>query len=103
MADNEPWLFARAVLPQSTAIGPARRLLRATTRPLGYYLFADPSIKRGEFTYTRQPLQNLHTHFVEAADEIRVCGRRSTFYLQARPLLLAEYFLPAMREYLCQK
>jgi chorismate lyase len=103
MADDKPWLYARTVLPHSTAVGSARRLLRATTRPLGYYLFADPSITRGKFTFSRQALCQLHPYFNDVAKEQKVFGRRSTFYLQSRPLLLAEYFLPAMQEYLCQK
>lgn len=91
---DQPWVFARSILPAHTLEGSLRRLRRLDDRPLGEILFADPRIRRGTLEATllhpgRHGLANL----VPLTDQ-PVWGRRSVFSLARRRLLVAEIFLP---------
>ncbi|MFZ5757967.1 MAG: chorismate--pyruvate lyase family protein [Pseudomonadota bacterium] len=79
---GRPWVVARSVIPVGTLTGPNRRLARLGTRPLGAFLFRDPGLRRDQVQVVRTP----DGHW----------GRRSRFLLRGRPLLVAEYFLPAL-------
>lgn len=79
---GEAWVMARSVLPRSTLTGRNRQLRRLGTRPLGAFLFRDPGLRRDQVRVVRSP----DGHW----------GRRSRFLLRGRPLLVAEYFLPAL-------
>ncbi len=96
---DTPWVFARSVLPRRTLSGPRLALAKLGTRPLGEVLFSDPSVVRDEmevaqiardqrmFACATRHLQDLPNH---------VWGRRSVFYLQQKPLLVNEVFLPSL-------
>ena len=97
LGDEQPWVFARTLIPARTLGGRGRRLTRLGTRPLGQALFADPGVRRGPVEITRIAAgQRLHqqafTHLVEPPDVI--WGRRSVFRIEDRPLLVCEIFLP---------
>lgn len=81
---GEPWVFARTVIPASTLSGRHRALRQLGARSLGSKLFSDPGMRR-------EPLQIA---------QLRAAGglwaRRSLFYLDAKPLLVCEVFLPPM-------
>ncbi|WKX26881.1 chorismate lyase [Tatumella ptyseos] len=80
VADGEPWLAGRTVIPESTLQGPEASLMFLGTRPLGHYLFTSSSLDRDFLTPGR------------------LCGlwaRRSLLRLAGKPLLLTEIFLPA--------
>lgn len=78
---DTPWVAAHSLIPLSSMQGPLQRLRRLDERPLGEFLFREPSMQRFQLELTQH-------------DEI--WGRRSLFYLHARPLLVAEFFLPAL-------
>jgi chorismate--pyruvate lyase len=61
--------------------GPLKRLRSLNERPLGEFLFRDPTLRRYQLELTQS-----------AAG----WGRRSLFYLHGQPLLVAEFFLPAL-------
>ena len=61
--------------------GPLKRLRTLNDRPLGELLFQDPFLVRQQLEITR------------SGD---FWGRRSLFYSHHRPLLVAEFFLPAL-------
>ncbi len=89
---GEPWVYARSLLPEKSLRGPLRFLRRLDARPLGALLFRDPTMRRGAQQFARVPAAAIPVADVEAP----AWGRRCTFYLRGRPLLVAEVFLPAM-------
>jgi len=100
LCDGKPWVFARTVIPVSTLTGAQRRLTRLGNRPLGACLFADPGMTRDEMQLARiLPGQEIHARAVQGANDRigEIWGRRSVFRLAGKPLLVAECFLPAIR------
>jgi len=99
--NTQPWVFARTLIPLATLTGARRRLLRLGTKPLGEVLFADPQLRRGPLEIARlqpgQPLYNLATAELPQPPAV-LWGRRSLFYLQDKPLLVSEFFLPALSD-----
>lgn len=96
---DQPWVFARTVIPPATLSGRGRRLLRLGSRPLGDLLFATPVSQRGEVQVARISAAHLlhgraFGQLTEAPQAI--WGRRSLFRLADRPLLVCEIFLPAL-------
>lgn len=78
--DNEPWLAACTLLPESTLHGPEQKLQQLGTQPLGRYLFASSTLTRD---------------FIEPGRSNDLWGRRSLLRLSGKPLLLTELFLPS--------
>lgn len=96
---GEPVVYARSVIPHSTLRGPNRRLAYLRDRPLGAYLFAQPTLRRSEMEIAAlRPGMSLFEHARQGmsrkADTI--WGRRSVFRVHERPLLVAECFLPEL-------
>ncbi|HRD65897.1 MAG TPA: chorismate lyase [Candidatus Competibacter sp.] len=94
---EQPWVFARTLIPSQTLSGRGRRLTRLGARPLGEVLFADPNVWRGPVEIARiAASQLLHQRafagFAEPPDAI--WGRRSVFQIDGCPLLVCEIFLP---------
>jgi chorismate--pyruvate lyase len=84
------WVYARTVIPFATLTGKQRIYANLGTRPLGAMLFADRTMQRDEVTGSQLP-----SGLGLAQDDI-VWGRRSIFRIAAKPLLVSEYFLPAL-------
>jgi chorismate--pyruvate lyase len=76
---GESWVEAHSLIPVSSLKGRQRQLIHLGNKPLGGFLFKQPSLKRGES---------------EICQIDNVWGRRSLFFLEGRPLLVAEFFLP---------
>ncbi len=98
LCDEQPWVYARTVIPVHTLTGPARCLLHLGSRPLGAVLFADPMVVRGGVEVARlQPHHRLYQRAAlpSVAMPAILWGRRSVFWIGNRPLLVAEVFLPA--------
>jgi chorismate--pyruvate lyase len=53
MCADQPWIYARTVLPATSLRGKLQRLAHLGTRPLGAMLFADPGMQRGEVELAR--------------------------------------------------
>ncbi len=97
LCDDTPWVFARTVIPVTSLRGRQRRLRHLGNRPLGAFLFADPHMRRapleivsidaGQRLYHRAIAHSRH-------QDNTIWGRRSVFYLEERPLLVSEIFLP---------
>jgi chorismate--pyruvate lyase len=97
--DNQPWVFARTLIPTSTLRGCYKRLTHLGTRPLGEVLFTDPMVRRGEVEVARiDAAQCLYRHALAglAASGDTIWGRRSVFYIHGQPLLVCEIFLPSL-------
>ena len=102
--DDEPWVFARTVIPRSTLTGKQKYLANLGSRPLGAVLFADPNMRRDHFEVAcMRPEELLYTHANQLHTDQNnidgpdfIWGRRSAFYLSNKPLLVNEIFLPAI-------
>ncbi len=95
--ENQPWVFARTVIPVSTLTGNRRRLTRLGKKSLGAVLFADPGMQRSHIEIAR--FETGHTLFEAAIAPLadrpaEIWGRRSAFSLNKKPLLVSEIFLP---------
>jgi chorismate lyase len=106
---DTPLVYARTVIPAVTLTGAQRRYAYMGTRPLGAMLFADRTMRREQVTVSRLPeghpvLKRLATDprncnaNVANSEAVAVWGRRSVFRVSAKPLLVSEFFLPAMIE-----
>jgi chorismate lyase len=78
---GKPWVAAHSLIPVSSVKGRQRRLLTLGNRPLGGFLFRQASLRRAE---------------PQICKINGVWGRRSLFFLEDRPLLVAEFFLPEL-------
>ena len=89
---NQPWVFARSILPLSTLTGRLRRLRTLDNQPLGGLLFKDPTMYRGEIEVARVTRQQAYVPAAIMAGP-PLWARRSRFYLDNKPLLVSEVFL----------
>jgi len=82
LGNGVPWVFANTLIPTHSLGGDLEQIIRLGTRPLGEYLFSQPELSRSEIEVKEIAEQSW--------------GRRSWFFLNAKPVLVAEYFLPAL-------
>ncbi len=103
MCGDTPWVYARTIIPPPTLARKFHRFARLGARSLGAVLFADPSMRRGEVEVTcLTPGDFLYDL---AACRLRdkpalIWGRRSLFRLGGKPLLVCEFFLPDIPEFM---
>lgn len=88
LGHEQPWVFARTIIPASTLTGKQRKLNGLGCRSLGTVLFRDPTMKRGPLQVGRLTLNSGEMAW----------ARRSLFYLANKPLLVTEVFLPALQQ-----
>ncbi len=91
---NEPWVFARSVLPATSLVGRLARLRHLDNRPLGHLLFTDRSMSRDPYEICQLPAASLPVG-ISPGSEVMLWGRRSRFLLSQRPIMVSEIFLPA--------
>ncbi|GAA5443837.1 chorismate pyruvate-lyase [Microbulbifer sp. NBRC 101763] len=94
---GQPWVYARSVLPMRSLQGKSRNLRSLDDRPLGELLFSEPGIRRGDIQFNR--LQRNPNFQLETLcnENKNAWGRRSTFWLRDKPLLVAETFLSSFQ------
>lgn len=100
--DNQPHVFARSLLPLTSLTGEQELLAELGDKPLGQVIFNNPSLERkliqiapfNEQSSVGQLAQALALSVSET-----LWGRRSLFYLEAKPLIVAEVFLPPALAY----
>ena len=91
---DQPLVYARTVIPATTVKGAQRRYANMGNRPLGAMLFADRTMRREEVQVARLPKEHAACLYGDCEQDI--WGRRSVFRVAGRPLLVSEYFLPAL-------
>jgi chorismate--pyruvate lyase len=91
---NQPWVFARSILPLTTLTGRLRHLRKQNNRPLGAFLFSQPHLRRSAIAVALISRDHAYVPQDLINDQL-LWGRRSIFYLQQKPLLVSEVFLPA--------
>ena len=91
--NDQPWVFARSVLPLTSLTGSLRRLRKQGNRPLGAFLFSQPHLRRSPIAVS---FISRHHGYVpnELVGNTSVWGRRSIFVIENKPLLVSEVFLP---------
>jgi len=92
--NDQPWVYARSVLPLSSLTGRLARLRKLDERPLGALLFADPSMRRGKLELARVQPTKVALPLELGIFDTPLWGRRSVFYIAEKPLLVSEIFLP---------
>ena len=89
LLDDTPVVAARSVLPLSSLHGANRSLGHMGSRSLGLELYKRPVCQRDQ----------VWARLGVPAPDLPVCwGRQSRFIKRGAPLLVAEYFLPALWE-----
>ena len=91
--NNQPWVFARSLLPLSSLTGRLRQLRKASRKPLGAFLFKQPHLQRSPIEIAKIN-QNQYYLPKYLHNDQSVWGRRSVFYVDQKPLLVSEVFLP---------
>jgi chorismate--pyruvate lyase len=96
-SNGTPLVLARTVLPQATIRIARRNLSHLGNRPLGEVLFAYPDLQRRErqLSCASPNIWSPQVH-VEQSIENPVWGRRTVYAIHNQPLLVAEFFLPAL-------
>ena len=94
LVDDYPAVFARSVLPASSLTGSNRELLNLGERPLGEFLFNQPSLKRGQIEIEELPAKQFNPYLDHHYQDERAWGRRSQFYLNDKSISVCEVFLP---------
>ncbi len=97
---DQPWVFARSVVPLNALHGKLRFLHTLGNRPLGELLFQNPDIQRGSIQFAQWPpallpvnLRNTHPPSVHGS---ALWARYSIFHHQNSKLLVSEVFLPQL-------
>jgi len=79
--------------------GRHRRLRYLRERPLGAYLFSNPGLRRNKQQLARIA-RNDSLFEIATSGSAQKCehiwGRRSLFIIDHKPLLVSEFFLPAL-------
>lgn len=86
---DQPWVFARSIFPQSSLQGSLRRMGKFGNSPLGAFLFSQVGMRRSPMEVSRFSGVGSGCDASGSA-----WGRRSVFYIDNKPLLVSEVFLP---------
>ncbi len=82
LGNGKPWVFAHTLVPEHSLLGPLKQVQELNEKPLGEYLFSYPDLVRSAMDIT-----------AFAGDS---WARRSLFNLFAKPVMVAEFFLPEL-------
>jgi chorismate lyase len=89
---DQPWVYARSVLPHQALNGRLRFLRKLGNKPLGALLFGNPSIKRGAVVVQRVAQSHLPALLQQSGSPL--WGRYSIFRYGKNGILVSEVFLP---------
>ncbi|UTW46690.1 chorismate lyase [bacterium SCSIO 12696] len=96
---DQPWVYARSVLPMATLTGRLRAMRQLDNRPLGALLFSDPTMERSPMEIACLTTDNAVVPTQLGKLNHPVWGRRSVFQLDNKPLMVSEIFLPGFPGY----
>ncbi len=96
LCNNEPWVYARSVLPGRSLTGHLRRLRKFKDSSLGEMLFRDPTMIR--FPFQIASIAGGSEQIPAALRQPQTLwGRRCRFELANKPIMVSEIFLPAFQ------
>ncbi|MGR5120636.1 chorismate lyase [Vibrio astriarenae] len=81
--DQQPWVLGRTLIPQSSMIGETHNLADQGEIPLGFTVFKSTKVRR----------DSLQVGETVVAGKL-LLARRSRLWVDERPILVAELFLP---------
>jgi chorismate--pyruvate lyase len=89
---DQPWVYARSVVPLATLNGPLRHLRQLQGESLGSMIFRHPNLQRGQFELAHLP---AHSEYLDASvrQQEPAWARRSLFTIAGKPLAVSEVFL----------
>jgi chorismate--pyruvate lyase len=92
LCHQQPWVFARSVIPAATLNGPLRHLRRLHQQSLGALIFRYPRLGRSQFQLAL--LAGDHPYIPRQLQQTEAAwARRSRFRLHNKSLLVSEVFL----------
>jgi chorismate--pyruvate lyase len=89
--DNQPWVFARSIIPQRLC---ESDFVNLNTKPLGQLIFNDERFKRMPFELTHMSLSKAFLKKLHIKSEMKLWGRRSAFTFGDLQMTVSEVFLP---------
>ncbi|MHB0984940.1 MAG: chorismate--pyruvate lyase family protein [Sulfuricella sp.] len=97
--NDTPLVFAHSVLPAASLHGTWQSLGRLGSKPLGAMLFSNPRVRRTPLCFKK--LNRRHELYRLACAALpnppaSLWARRSVFYLEGKPILVTEVFLPGI-------
>ena len=101
--DDIPHVFARSLLPLRSLTGEQQQLANLGTQSLGQVLFNHPDLIRKKIEVAAfdeaSSVAKLANELSREKIQQPLWGRRSVFVLDAKPLMVAEVFLPGAVAY----
>ena len=94
--DNQPWVFARSIIPQRLCEGD---FVNLNTKPLGQLIFNDKRFKRMPFEVTHMCPSKVFLAQLHIRSENELWGRRSAFSFEDLKMTVSEVFLPSSPPY----
>ncbi len=94
-------VYARSLIPIVALQDRFSSLDKLGEQPLGEKIFSDPQLERSQIEWVvinaANPIYSTVVQRLPDKDKpARVSGRRSLFYGATKPILISEYFLPAI-------
>lgn len=94
--DNQPWVFARSIIPQKLC---EIDFVNLNTKPLGQLIFNDKRFKRMPFEVTNMCSSKDFLTRLHIPSEMDLWGRRSAFSFEGLKMSVSEVFLPSSPAY----
>jgi len=94
--DNQPWVFARSIIPQRLC---ESDFVNLNTKPLGQLIFNDKRFKRMPFEVTNMCPSKAFLEQLQISSEMDLWGRRSAFSFEDIKMTVSEVFLPSSPAY----
>lgn len=99
--DNQAVVYARSLIPVKAVSDRFEDLDKMGEKPLGEKIFSDPQLARSPIEWSSlSPGHYLYPHAIlyEEKPPQKIFGRRSLFYGAAKPIMISEFFLPAITQ-----
>ena len=93
-SDEQRLVYARTVIPKTTVQGEGNKFTKLGKKPLGEILFADDTTYRSSIRYAKISNDCDLFKLVSNKTNEDIWGRQSLFFMQKKPLLITEVFLP---------
>jgi chorismate--pyruvate lyase len=94
--EEQPWVFARSVIPAASLTGALRRLRQLQNQSLGTLIFRNPGLRRSPFELSLLPAYSAYIN-PALRQEAPAWARRSRFEIDGKCLLVSEVFLQDFR------
>jgi chorismate--pyruvate lyase len=95
---DEPLVFACSLLPEAMLHGRYQDLRTLGTRPLGHWIFSEPILTRQAMLFADLALDDELFKELPPQNTASLLGRKTLFVGAYKPLLVSEFFLPALEQ-----